>query len=412
MATKTSRQLQTLAENARKQGTQDPVSQKRPAEKSPEKALSRKRVVLGDINLNHKALEAAAAKKGGGLIKPGPKKTVLRARNAAAAAAAANAVRKVVVKGTTATVVATKPPPEKTATSSKEPQTSVALPTVSEAQQRPELPEGVVDFDLDSQDELFSESTYAADIFNYYKEREESFRISKYLDRQEELSVGMRSVLVDWMVEVQENFELNHETLYLAVKCVDRYLSLEPCSKARLQLLGATALFVSAKFDERCPPSVRDFLYICDDAYSHEELISMETHLLKVLDFELGMPLSYRFLRRYSRCARLPMDVLTLARYVLESSLLDYNLVEQRESKMAAAALLQALLMKGDTWNPTLQYYSGYKAEELTNLQQHLNLFLHQQQKGNLEAIRSKYSHKVFHEVALTPLLPVATKMS
>ncbi|KAL3216851.1 hypothetical protein MRX96_032732 [Rhipicephalus microplus] len=113
MATKTSRQLQTLAENARKQGTQDPVSQKRPAEKSPEKALSRKRVVLGDINLNHKALEAAAAKKGGGLIKPGPKKTVLRARNAAAAAAAANAVRKVVVKGTTATVVATKPPPEK-----------------------------------------------------------------------------------------------------------------------------------------------------------------------------------------------------------------------------------------------------------------------------------------------------------
>ncbi|KAL1439109.1 hypothetical protein MTO96_047565 [Rhipicephalus appendiculatus] len=413
MATKTSRQLQMLAENARKQGTQGPVSQKRPAENSPEKASSRKRAILGDItNPNHKAIVAAAAKKGGGLIKPGPKKTVLRARNAAAAAAAAAAAHKVVVKAATATVVAAKPLQEKTATSSKEPQTSAVLPTVSEERQRSELPEGVADFDLESQDEPFSESTYAADIFRYYKEREESFRIAKYLDRQEELSVGMRSVLVDWMVEVQENFELNHETLYLAVKCVDRYLSLEPCSKTQLQLLGATALFVSAKFDERCPPSVRDFLYICDDAYSHDELIAMETHLLKVLDFELGMPVSYRFLRRYARCARLPMEVLTLARYVLESSLLDYNLVEQRESKMAAAALLQALLMKGCSWNTTLQHYSGYKAEELTNLQQHLNLFLHQQQKGNLEAIRSKYSHKVFHEVALTPLLPVATKTS
>lgn len=401
-----------LAENARKQGTQGPVSQKRPAENSPEKASSRKRAILGDItNPNHKAIVAAAAKKDGGLIKPGPKKTVLRARNAAAAAAAA-AARKVVVKAATATAVAAKPLPEKTATSSEEPQTSTVLPTVSEVRQCSELPEGVADFDLESQDEPFSESTYAADIFKYYKEREGSFRVSKYLDRQEELSVGMRSVLVDWMVEVQENFELNHETLYLAVKCVDRYLSLEPCSKTQLQLLGATALFVSAKFDERCPPSVRDFLYICDDAYSHDELIAMETHLLKVLDFELGVPVSYRFLRRYARCAKLPMEILTLARYVLESSLLDYYLVDQRESKMAAAALLQALLMKGCSWNPTLQYYSGYKAEELTNLQQHLNQFLHQQQKGNLDAIRSKYSHKVFHEVALTPLLPVATKTS
>lgn len=410
MATKTSRQLQVLAENARKQGTQASVSQKRAAENSlDEKAPLRKRAVLGDItNPNHKAIATAAAKKGG-LIKPGPKKTVLRARNVAAAAAAA-ATQKVIIGAATATALVVKPQPE-IATSSKEPQT-LALPIVSEEQQRSELPEGVADFDFESQDEPFSEPTYAAEIFNYYKEREVMFRVPKYLDQQEELSVNMRAVLVDWMVEVQENFELNHETLYLAVKCVDRYLSLKPCSKAQLQLLGATALFVSSKYDERCPPSVRDFLYICDDAYSHDELIAMETHLLKVLDFELGMPVSYRFLRRYARCARLSMETLTLARYVLESSLLDYSFVDQRESKMAAAALLQALLMKGSSWNATLQHYSGYKAEELTNLQQHLNLFLHKQKKGELEAIRSKYSHKVFHEVALTPLLPVATNTS
>lgn len=67
----------------------------------------------------------------------------------------------------------------------------------------------------------------------------------------------MRALLVDWMVEVQESFELNHETLYLAVKLVDLFLTrsskMQPeeqyLTKEELQLLGASALFISAKFD-------------------------------------------------------------------------------------------------------------------------------------------------------------------
>ena len=52
------------------------------------------------------------------------------------------------------------------------------------------------------------------------------FRVPNYLRRcQPHLSERMRSVLVDWLVEVQESFELNHETLYTAVKMIDIYLS-------------------------------------------------------------------------------------------------------------------------------------------------------------------------------------------
>ena len=54
---------------------------------------------------------------------------------------------------------------------------------------------------------------------------------------------------MDWLVEIQENFELNHETLYLAVKLVDLYLSKARTKRERLQLVGATALFSSCKFD-------------------------------------------------------------------------------------------------------------------------------------------------------------------
>ena len=68
---------------------------------------------------------------------------------------------------------------------------------------------------------------------------------------QEDLTPHMRGILVDWMVGVQESFELNHETLYLAVKLVDLYLNKKQTSKDRLQLVGATGLFIACKFDVR-----------------------------------------------------------------------------------------------------------------------------------------------------------------
>lgn len=75
------------------------------------------------------------------------------------------------------------------------------------------------------------------------------FSVHDYISSQPEITVQMRGVLVDWMVEVQENFELNHETLYLAVKIVDLVMCKTEVSKEDLQLLGACAVFVACKFD-------------------------------------------------------------------------------------------------------------------------------------------------------------------
>jgi len=75
------------------------------------------------------------------------------------------------------------------------------------------------------------------------------FVVGDYMPRQGQLTGAMRAILVDWLVEVQQNFELHHETLYLAVKITDRFLELKPVAKDRLQLLGATALLVASKFE-------------------------------------------------------------------------------------------------------------------------------------------------------------------
>lgn len=58
------------------------------------------------------------------------------------------------------------------------------------------------------------------------------------------------------------------------------------------------------RFQERTPPLIDDFLYICDGAYKQHELIRMEMDAFRTIGYDLGIPLSYRFLRRYARVSK------------------------------------------------------------------------------------------------------------
>ncbi|XP_041075774.1 G2/mitotic-specific cyclin-B3-like [Polyodon spathula] len=267
-----------------------------------------------------------------------------------------------------------------------------------------EIP-AIDDIDKENLEDPCLSAEYAKDIFDYLKKREEKFVIPNYMDKQSDLNKEMRAILVDWMIEVQENFELNHETLYLAVKLVDHFLAETVCMRETLQLIGSSAMLISSKFEERCPPCVDDFMYICDDAYKREELIAMEMNILKTLHFDISIPIAYRFLRRYAKCARVSIETLTLARYICELTLQELDFVPERASHLAAACLLLTVSMKGlGGWTPTLQYYTGYTAEELVGLVKRLNRLI-TYPDDKLKAVRNKYSHKVFFEVAkLKPL--------
>ena len=102
------------------------------------------------------------------------------------------------------------------------------------------------------------------------------------------------------------------------------------------------------------------------------------------------------------------METLTLARYILETSLLEYDYVPVRASKMAAACLCLAMSMKDmNEWAPTLVYYTGYTRKDLSELVAKLNVLISVQPKKNLKTVHSKYSHPVFFQVAKTPVLDV-----
>ncbi|XP_051536146.1 G2/mitotic-specific cyclin-B3-like [Myxocyprinus asiaticus] len=286
---------------------------------------------------------------------------------------------------------------------------SVCQPDEPSAIQEQKVPE---EFDIDKEHagDCFMSPEYAKEIFDYLKIREEKFILSDYMHNQPDLNQDMRAILIDWMVELQENFELNHETLYLAVKITDHYLSVTVVMRELLQLIGSTAMLIAAKFEERCPPCVDDFLYICDDAYKRQELIAMEMNILRGLNFDINIPVPYRFLRRYAKVAHVNMKTLTLARYVCESSLLEVELVSERASRLASACLLLALITQGlGGWTPALQYHSGYLLVDLSPLVRKLYAMLASPSNDKLKAVDNKYSHRVFFEVAKIPLVHTDT---
>ena len=85
-------------------------------------------------------------------------------------------------------------------------------------------------------------------MFNDFCPQEE-YVLTAYMPTQQKINANMRAILVDWLVEVQENFELYHETLYLSVKIVDHYLEKNNIDRDQLQLLGATAVFLACKIE-------------------------------------------------------------------------------------------------------------------------------------------------------------------
>ncbi|XP_034425166.1 G2/mitotic-specific cyclin-B3 isoform X2 [Hippoglossus hippoglossus] len=285
---------------------------------------------------------------------------------------------------------------------------AAAPPVVREVPAHLQKPQIPAEFDIDSEnsEDTYMCPEYAKEIFDYLKQREEKFVLCNYMPSQPSLNPEMRAILIDWLVEVQENFELYHETLYLAVKMTDHYLSQTPVHREMLQLVGSTAMLIASKFEERSPPCVDDFLYICDDAYKREELISMEAGILQTLSFDINIPIPYRFLRRYAKCVSAGMDTLTLARYFCEMSLMDMELIPERGSLLASACLLVALVTRDlGGWAPILQFHSGYQTSDLAPVVRKLHAMLVAPPDDKLKAIRNKYAHKVFFEVASLPVV-------
>lgn len=73
-----------------------------------------------------------------------------------------------------------------------------------------------------------------------------------------QMNAKMRAILVDWLVEVAEEYKLCADTLYLTINFIDRFLSVHIVQRSHLQLVGVACMWVAAKYEEVHPPNVAD----------------------------------------------------------------------------------------------------------------------------------------------------------
>jgi len=271
-----------------------------------------------------------------------------------------------------------------------------------------QLPEGVIDIDaLEDQNNPQLCVEYASSIYAYLREVEEGLSIRKEFLSGGYVNGKMRAVLVDWLIEVHSQFKLLQETLYMTVYIIDKFLQTEghTIRRNKLQLVGVTAMFIASKVEEMYAPEINDFVYITDNAYTSVEIRQMELRMLNTLGFNFSRPLPLHFLRRNSKAGDVDVLQHTVAKYLIEMCLLEYDMAHVPPSLLAAAALFLSLRLLepnatlANTWNPTLEFYSTYSAKQIIPIVCKLAVILTKRDENKMRAVHVKYMNKKYMKV-------------
>ncbi|CAE6346005.1 unnamed protein product, partial [Rhizoctonia solani] len=261
------------------------------------------------------------------------------------------------------------------------------------------------DLDAEDADDPTMVAEYVAEIFEYMKELEVRTMPSPvYMKSQPDLTWEMRGILMDWIIQVHSRFRLLPETLFLACNIIDRFLSMRIVSLVKLQLVGITGLFVAAKYEEIMAPSVQNFLKVSDSGYSEQEILQAEKYILRTLGWDLSYPNPMSWLRRASKADAYDVQTRTMAKFLVEISVVEEKLLKCTPSLLSAASLwLARLVLDREEWlfvqNANLEHYSGYSEEALLPCANIMLNYIVQPPSAH-ESLWKKYSGKKYFKCA------------
>lgn len=257
------------------------------------------------------------------------------------------------------------------------------------------------DIDERDSDDPLCATSYVQDMYEHFRSKEVSTSVRPvFMEDQQYINERMRSILVDWLVEVHLKFKLVPETLYLTVNLIDRYLAKTEVSRPKLQLVGVTALLIASKYEEIYPPELRDLVYICDRAYSKLEILDMEEIILKKLEYQITIPSAHAFLVRYLKAAHADKKIVQLSCFILDGTLQSYNMLHYLPSQLAAAAVFIARRTVGrNAWSPTLLKYAQYREEDIRPVARAV-LAEKSDSSTELRAVNKKYTSSRYGGVA------------
>nr|BAE53367.1 cyclin B1 [Allium cepa] len=263
----------------------------------------------------------------------------------------------------------------------------------------------IPDIDASDAGDQLAVVDYVEDLYKFYKHAENAFMPCHYMDIQVEINEKMRAILGDWLIEVHCKFELMPETLYLTFYIIDKYLSMEKVIRRELQLVGISSMLIASKYEEIWAPQVEDFITISDRAYNQEQILGMEKLILNKLEWTLTVPTPYVFLVRFIKAAMSDKQLEHMVYFFAELGLLQYKMVMNCPSMLAASAVYAArcTLSRSPLWTETLRRHTGFSEPELKECAKMLVSSHIAAPEGKLNAIYKKYSRSEHGAVALHP---------
>uniref|UniRef100_A0A2C9VFE9 B-like cyclin n=1 Tax=Manihot esculenta TaxID=3983 RepID=A0A2C9VFE9_MANES len=239
-------------------------------------------------------------------------------------------------------------------------------------------------------------------------------RPHNYMVSQPEVNEKMRAILIDWLIDVHQKFELSPETLYLTINIIDRFLSVKAVPRRELQLVGISATLMASKYEEIWPPEVNDLVMISDRAYTHEQVLVMEKTILAKLEWTLTVPTHYVFLARFIKASIPDKEMENMVYFLAELGIMHYDTIMFCPSMVAASAVYAArcTLNKSPVWTETLKLHTGFSESQLKDCAG-LLVYLHSTAAENkLKTVHRKYSNPQRGAVAMLPpaksLLPAS----
>ncbi|CAM9550574.1 unnamed protein product, partial [Choristocarpus tenellus] len=285
------------------------------------------------------------------------------------------------------------------------------------------IPQGVQDIDAtikSESDPHLLNAEYSWEQAANLRTQERVNRPKPYIFVGQDIKPSVRSVLIDWIVEVCDQFHMSSRALFQVVELIDRSLSTLDIPRSKLQLLGCACVILAAKFEEIYAPTAEELAHISDNTYTRAEIIKMELEVARALSFRLSCVTPRCFFDRFCRAAGSNKREKSLVSYLLEILLLDYQAVQLLPSLKAAAALYLARQTlcpssnssgrgKGSTWTTQTEFYTGYSAKDLEACVRRLHTLHLRSEGGNLKAVREKYTRACHHRVAdVTCIIPEA----
>ena len=249
--------------------------------------------------------------------------------------------------------------------------------------------------------------------YNLLKEEHKGIKplaIYNYMNDQNEINEQMRSILIDWLIDVHHKFKFREETLYMTVLIIDRYCTIRQIARVNLQLLGITSMMIACKHEEIDLPKIEDFIYITDNAYSKKDIIKLENNILIALNFELLFPSSLRFFEYLSVNFNFDKKAIFMGKYLMESFLLDIKYVKYKASVISCACayiVMKFFKLEGYQDSYSKKYYMLNENEDLPlghgvkDCAQDICILVDNIKSSNYLSCFKKYSKKEFEEVAL-----------